>query len=136
SESLRRQRFYVVLLALFATVATLMVVAGIYSVVTYAVTHRTRELGVRLALGAQRADVVGLVVGRVLALAVVGVILGLAGAFAGTRLLRGLLFQVQPADPLVLSSGAALLTLVALGASYLPVRRAARVDPVIALRVE
>jgi predicted permease len=134
SESVARQRFYATLLAAFAASALLMAAAGMYGVVSYAVTRRTRELGVRVALGATAADVLRLVVGRSGRLAVTGIALGALGALWGTRVLRGMLYDVTPTDPAVLAGVAVLLAAVALVASWLPGRRAARVDPAVTLR--
>jgi putative ABC transport system permease protein len=136
SESLRRQRFYVTLLSIFAITALTIAAAGLYAVVTYAVTRRTHEFGVRAALGARRRQILTLVLGRAMRLAAGGVALGLAGAYGTTRLLRGFLFEVQPTDPVVFSAACALLAAVALAASYLPARRATRVDPMTALRAD
>src|SRR5205823_443290 len=129
SESLRRQRFYTTLLAIFAVTAMLMAMTGIYAVTSYVVARRTRELGVRAALGAKWTDIMTLVLGRELLLTLCGIAFGIAGSFATTRLLRGLLFEIQPTDRGVLIGVALLLALIALCASYLPARRAARIDP-------
>jgi putative ABC transport system permease protein len=102
----------------------------------YAVTQRTHEIGIRLALGAKRADVFRLVVGRGLWITLLGVAVGLGGTFMLTRVLTGLLFEVAPTDPAILAGGSATLAGVALLACYLPARRAMRVDPMIALRYE
>ena len=134
SESVTRQRFYATLLAVFAGSALVMAAAGMYGVVSYAVTRRTRELGVRVALGATAADVLRLVVGRSGRLALTGIALGALGALWATRVLRGMLYDVTPTDPAVLAGVAALLAAVALVASWLPGRRAARVDPARTLR--
>lgn len=117
-------------------VALLLALLGIYGVTAYAVAQRTREIGVRVALGARRSHVVALVLRQGLVLAGVGVVLGALAAFGVTRLLGGLLYGVPPTDALVLGGAAALLGLTALGASWIPARRAARLDPVIALRSE
>jgi predicted permease len=117
-------------------VALLLALLGIYGVTAYAVARRTREIGVRVALGAQRSDVIALVLRQGLVLAGWGVMLGALAAFGVTRLLGGLLYGVPPTDALALGAAAALLALTALGASWIPARRAARLDPVIALRSE
>jgi putative ABC transport system permease protein len=108
---------------------------GIYGVMTYVVAQRTREMGVRLALGAQPIDVLRLVVGRALLLAVIGVAIGTAAALAVTRYMTTLLFATEPGDPLILAAVAAVLILAALAASYIPGRAATRVDPLV-LRAE
>jgi ABC-type antimicrobial peptide transport system permease subunit len=117
-------------------VALLLALLGIYGVTAYGVSQRTREIGVRIALGAPRAHVLGLVLRQGLVLAGVGVLLGALAAFGATRALRGLLYGVAPADAVALGGAAALLALAALVASWVPARRAARLDPVIALRAE
>ena len=136
SESAFRRRFNTILLALFAAVALILAVVGIYGVMGYAVTQRTREVGIRMALGAQPHDVLGLVLRRGLALTVVGVGIGVAGAFALTRLMSGLLFGVSATDPMTFVLIAMLLTAVALGACFVPARKATKVDPMVALRYE
>jgi putative ABC transport system permease protein len=135
-DSLGRARFAAVLLALFAAIAMALAAVGIYSVMAYAVTERTHEIGIRMALGADRRTVLRMVLARGALLALVGVALGAAGGLALTRFLESLLYQVKPGDPAVFAAGAALLVAVALAACYIPAWRATRVDPVVALRQE
>lgn len=136
SESVAQPKFYTTLLTAFGALALLLAGLGVYGVISYSVSQRTRELGIRIALGASRERVVRLVLGQGLALTVGGVALGLAGAFWLTRLLGALLFGVQPTDPITFAAVAIVLLGIASMASYLPARRAARVDPVIAMRAE
>jgi putative ABC transport system permease protein len=136
SGSVAPRKFNLILLATFAGTALLLAAGGIYAVIAYLVTERTREIGVRLALGAQRADVLSLIVGHALKIVLIGVGLGLAGAVAATRAISALLFSTSATDPLTYGCVAALLIIVALLASYLPARRAMKVDPMVALRYE
>jgi predicted permease len=135
-ENSAETRSYTLLLALFAFLALSLASIGIYGVMAYAVAQRTREIGIRLALGAQRKDVFGLVIGRGLGIAIVGVAFGLAGTVMLTRVMSGLLYEVTPTDPAILAAVSLVLTGVALLACYLPARRATRVDPMVALRYE
>ena len=134
SDSLSQRRFNTALLVVFALVAALLAAVGVYGVMSYLVTQRTHELGVRMALGAQRADILALVAGGGAKLASVGIAIGVALSLAMTRLLSGLLFGVSSTDPLTFVIIAALFAVVALLASYLPARRAAGTDPLVALR--
>ena len=136
SDSMARPRFTTVLLGVFAALAVLLASIGIHGLLGYAVVQRTRELGIRLALGAPRRRLLAEVVGHGVALALLGVGIGLVGALALTRLLQGLLFGVAPTDPAIFAATPVILAGVAVLASCLPARRATRVDPMIALRSE
>jgi putative ABC transport system permease protein len=133
-ESLAQRRFNMTLLLVFAAVAGVLAVVGIYGVMSYSVAQRNSEMGIRLALGAQETDILKLVVGTGAKLTAAGVLVGLVGAFGLTRLMAGLLYGVSAIDPLVYTTISALLAATALLASYLPARRAAKVNPVIALK--
>jgi ABC-type antimicrobial peptide transport system permease subunit len=138
SESLAARRFSMLLLGAFAGLALLLASVGIYGVISYLAGRRTHEIGVRMALGAQRKDVLRLVLGQGIRMAFIGVAIGLAAALALTRLLAtySMLFGVSVVDPLTFASVAVLLMLVAIAACYIPARRAMRVDPMVALRHE
>jgi putative ABC transport system permease protein len=136
SENVAAPRFRTLLLAVFAGLALMLAMAGVYGVMTYAVGQRTAEIGLRMALGASRGDVLGLVLRQGMRLVTLGLVLGVAGALASTALLRSLLFEIKPTDPLTYAGVAALLALVALAATYVPARRAVSVDPLAALRQE
>jgi putative ABC transport system permease protein len=136
ADSIDRPRFNALLLALFGATALALAGIGIYGVMAYTVTQSTREIGIRIALGAQGVDVLKLVVGQGAVLALVGVLIGVAGAFALTRLMESLLYDVTTTDPLTFAGSAVLLAMAAVFACYLPARRATKVDPVIALRYE
>jgi len=136
SVSTAQRRLTMTMLVIFAAVALVLASVGIYGVISYSVTQRTQEIGIRMALGAQRGDVLRMVVGRALVLAIAGIGVGAVGAFTLTRLMDKLLFDVRPEDPMTFGAVSVLLALVAGLASYLPGRRATRVDPVVALRAE
>jgi putative ABC transport system permease protein len=134
SDSIAQPRLNMLLMGLFGGLALILAAVGIYGLLSYAVTERTREIGTRMALGAQVPDVLRLVLKQGMTLALIGEVIGLVGAFALTRVIRGLLFGVAPTDAMTFIAVAAVLTSVALLACYFPARRAAKVDPLVALR--
>ena len=136
SEALAELRFNTLMLTLFATIALLLAAVGIYGVISYSTARRTHEIGIRMALGAQPLNVLRLVLGQGMTLALLGIVIGLAASFGLTRVLTTLLYSVSPTDPLTFVFVSILLALVALLATYIPARRATRVDPTIALRHE
>ena len=136
ARSVAAWRFTTFLHGTFALVALTLAAIGIYGVLSYAVSRRSREIGVRMALGASRADVLRMVLGQALLLAAIGTISGVAAAFAVTRLLKTLLFEVSPTDVVTFTAVPLLLAAVACLAAYIPASRATRVDPTIALRLE
>ena len=135
-STIASRKFNAALLGLFAALALALAATGVYGVLQYSVIQRTREMGIRIAIGATSSDMIRLVVGQAVGLAAIGVTIGLAGALALTRVIRALLFNTDPLDALTFSASAAVLLLIAVLSSYLPARRALRVDPTIAMRTE
>jgi hypothetical protein len=136
SNSIARPRLYAVLLGVFAGVAVALTTIGIYGVMAYSVAQRIREIGIRMALGAQRGDVMRLVLGQSLVLTAFGIAAGIAGAFAVTRYLQQMLFGLTPLDPATFVTVALTFGVIAALAAFVPARRATRVDPLVALRCE
>ena len=136
SDSVAQRRFSMLLLVLFAGVALFLAAVGLYGVVAYTVSQRTREIGLRMAIGAEPGHVLSMIVGGGMKLVLIGVAIGVAGALAFSRLVRTLLFNVAPSDPASYALTALLLIVVAAIACYVPARRAMRVDPLIAMQVE
>jgi putative ABC transport system permease protein len=136
AESVEQRRFAMLLISIFGAVALLLASVGLYAVMSNLVAQRTREIGIRIALGARRIDVLRLVVSQGVTLVATGIALGLACSFAVTRVLSSMLFGVSPTDTLVFIAIPLLLTGVALGACLVPARRATKVDPMVALRCE
>ena len=136
SDSVSGPRFQLVLLLVFADIALVLAMIGVYGVVSYSVSQRTQEIGIRVALGARAADVARMVLQEAVLLSAVAVAIGLAGAFALTRLLQTLLFEVTPTDPATLIAVSLTVLGVAALSAFLPARRSVRVDPMVALRYE
>jgi ABC-type antimicrobial peptide transport system permease subunit len=136
NESLMQERFIAQLGSAFSLFALLLACVGLYGVMSYAVTRRTIEIGVRMALGARGADVVRMVMKETMMLVTIGMAVGLGAALATTRLISSLLFGLTPNDPATIAAAALLMISVAALAGYLPARRASRVDPMTALRCE
>jgi putative ABC transport system permease protein len=136
ANSVQRRKFSMLLLSIFAAVAMLLAAIGLYGVMSYSVAQRAHEIGIRMALGARRPDVLVLVVKQGMALALMGIAAGAVLSLAMTRLISGMLFGITATDPLTFAGVAALLGTVALLANYLPARRASKVDPMVALRYE
>ena len=134
--SVDQRRMTMMLLGIFAGLALILAAVGIYGVIGYAVSQRTQEIGIRMALGARRGSVLRMVVGQAMTLAMIGILLGAAGAWGLSRLMQKLLYGVTPSDPITFATVAALLAVVAALAASIPGLRATRVDPVIALRSE
>jgi ABC-type antimicrobial peptide transport system permease subunit len=134
AASLERERLFARLAALLGGVTLALSAIGLYALLAYAVTRRTPEIGVRMALGADRSAVAWMILKQSLVLAAVGLLLGTAGAAAGTRAIGSLLYDLPPRDPATLGAAAAIMLSVSMIAAYLPARRAARVDPLVALR--
>jgi putative ABC transport system permease protein len=136
SASVSSRRFSMMLFIIFAVTALLLAIVGLYGVMSYMVAQRTHEIGIRMALGASSADVLGLIVGNAMRLTLIGIVIGLGAAFALTRLMENMLYEVKATDPFTFAAISILLALVAAAASYLPARRATRIDPMDALRHE
>jgi ABC-type antimicrobial peptide transport system permease subunit len=136
SENIATPRFQTLLIGVFAGLALALAMVGIYGVMSYVVSQSTNEIGVRMALGASRGNVLRLILAQALGLSLAGLLVGLAGALALTRLMKSMLFMVKPTDPLTLITVSGVLLLVAVAASYIPARRATQVDPLVAMRYE
>jgi putative ABC transport system permease protein len=135
-DSLLRQRLITLLLFIFSIIALMLAAAGVYSVISYSATQRAHEIGIRMALGAQRIDVLKLMVGQGMRLAFIGIVIGLMSSIALTRFIETLLFEVRASDPLTYALIALLIVVVSMVACYLPAWRATKVDPMVALRCD
>jgi hypothetical protein len=135
-NTIASRKFNAALLGLFAALALALAATGVYGVLQYSVIQRRREMGIRIAIGATSSDMIRLIVGQAVGLAAIGVAIGLAGAFALTRVIRSLLFNIDPLDALTFGASAAVLLLIAVLSSYLPARRALRIDPTVAMRAD
>jgi putative ABC transport system permease protein len=136
AESVSRPRFLAQLLGVFAGLALMLAAVGTYGILSYSVSERRREIGIHMALGATRTNVLTMILGQGLRLTVSGLVIGLAASFGLTRLLQAQLFNVRPSDPATIASVAAFIALVAFAACYIPASRATRVDPMVVLRDE
>jgi putative ABC transport system permease protein len=136
SNSVAQPRFYVILLSVFAALALVLAAVGVYGVMSYSVTLRTRDIGIRMALGARPSDIFRHILGQALLLALIGLGIGIVLAITSTRVMSSLLYGINATDPLTLVSTSLVLLAVALLASYVPARRATKVDPMVALRYE
>jgi len=136
TQSVATPRFQTALVTLFGCIALVLAAVGLYGLIAYQVQQRTREIGIRVALGAQQGEIALLVVKQGLSLALLGIAIGIGVALGVTRFIAAALFSISATDPRVFAAVAAMLTLVALAASYIPARRASRVDPAVALRYE
>ena len=136
SESISRPRFNSQLISLLTAIALILTVVGIYGIISYSVSHRTHEIGIRLALGALPIDILRMVIAHGLKIALLGIAIGLAAALMLTRLIRSLLYQVSATDPLTFIAMPMVIAVVAIAACYIPARRATRIDPMISLRYE
>jgi putative ABC transport system permease protein len=136
SEAVGEPRFQTTLLAVFSGIALMLSAIGIYAVISYSITLRTHEIGVRMSLGASRSDVLRMVVREGMMLAITGALVGLGGALVLTRFMAGVLFEISPRDPVTFVAVSGIMLAVAFLACFIPARRATRVDPMIALRYE
>jgi putative ABC transport system permease protein len=136
SDTVAPERFNLVLVMVFAALAIFLAAVGVYGVLSYSISQRTREFGVRIALGAQTGGVLGIAIGEGMKLALLGILAGLAGGFILTRLMSSLLFGVTARDPITFAAVAVLVVLVSFTACFIPARRATHVDPIVALRYE
>jgi putative ABC transport system permease protein len=134
--SLAQPKFQSYLFVIFGAIALLLTAVGLYGVIAYSVAQRTQEIGTRMALGAQQANILKLVVGEGMLLAIIGTVIGVAGALAISGLLQKLVYEISPTDPVTIAAITATILCVSLLAAYVPARRAARIDPMTALRNE